>query len=155
MSDVEPLPLFNMGAAAHLYEEYDAEQLARAIGAALRRGKPFDRPTFTRGTVERAAGRAREAPRTMIDVAKWSRFFTRDRMSIASDPIPTGFSGWEGSMFTIGSESRNPATAIANVALALFVLGADENQLVRSCESVSRHKGAYQLVVSCIPGART
>jgi len=141
--------------AARLYEEYDADALARVIGTALRRGKPFDRPTFTRDAIERAAGRSRESPRTMVDVSRWSRFFTRDRMSIASDPIPSGPGGWVGSMFTIGSESRRPTTAIANVALALSVLGSDEHQLVRSCESVSRHRGGYQVVVSCIPGARS
>jgi hypothetical protein len=141
--------------AAQLFDKYDADKLAIALGVALRRGKPFYRPTFTRATVERAAWRSREHPRTMVDVATWTHLFTRDRMSIASDPIPSGPGGWVGSMFTIGSESRNPCTTISNAALALSILGSDEQQLVRSCESVSRHKGAYQLVISCIPGARS
>lgn len=145
--------------AAHLY---DTKPLEEILGIALRRGKPFDRPTFSRSAVERAAGRARENPRAMVDVPSrlifrgppWN-WFAWDKMSIASDPIPAGAGGWVGSMFTIGSESRSAASLTANLALALSVLGSDEHQLVRSCESVSRHKGAYQVVISCIPGARS
>jgi hypothetical protein len=92
----------------------------------------------------------------MVNVnPRWIPFPSFDRMSIASDPIPSGPGGWVGSMFTIGSESRSPASVVANLAVALSVLGADEHQLLRSLESSSRHKGRYQLVISCIPGART
>jgi hypothetical protein len=147
--------------AAHLY---DTKSIVDLLEIALRRGKPFDRPTLSRAAVERAAARAREHPRELVDVPRRIRIgslsrpwdmFSFDRMSIASDPIPSGVGGWVGSMFTIGAESRSPASVVANLAVALSVLGADEEQLVRSCESSSRNKGAYTMVISCIPGART
>jgi len=143
---------------------YDTKPITELLELALRRGKPFDRPTLSRAAVERAAARARANPRELVDVPMRFRLgsfarpwdmFSFDRMSIASDPIPSGPGGWSGSMFTIGAESRHPESVVANLAVALRVLGADEQQLVRSCESVSRNKGAYTMVISCIPGART
>jgi len=115
---------------------------------------PFhSRGTFSPPAIADAIARSKERPNLLISVrAPFRQWLIGDprRLSIMAQPIPHG----EFYMYGIASESDRVGTLIANLRLALELVGSDGDQLVSSLESRGQSDRTYFHVLACIPGSR-
>jgi len=136
-----------------LYDGASAEQLLRMASQC---DPPFDLPaTFAPVAVSDAVARARARPNLLIDVrAPFRRWLVADpsKLSIMAQPIPAGVSPF--TLFAIVGVSDSIRTLVANLRLALELVGSDGEQLVSSMESRGRTGRNFYHVVACIPGSR-
>lgn len=122
---------------------------------AFARTWPWDAPTFRHEWIQRAAERAARSPGLHADVRVplLRRIGHEGMLSLLVSGLPGQDSPIP--MYTICAASVSPATLVANLALALTVVGSSAEELVKSFETSERTKGGgYLHAIACIPSSR-
>jgi hypothetical protein len=133
---------------------YESEPVEALLRMASRRSWPWDSaPSFSDKAIADALARSRERVNLLSDARAPFWRLSRDRLSVMSQPIPTG-DVWHGFLVVIVSSSTHAGRLLANMNRALELAGSDPEQLVTSMEHRELSGGCRHHVIACIPGSR-